>query len=245
MTKNNAFIIEKFETFSDLLKKNNTEALVEVMKSVTESFNSQMNELIERLVKENFEELNHSVQSMNTWQQENKQIIIELTSNYRNLTNSFETTANTLSNVKDNVAELVGENSKLIELVDVMNQVLIEDNNFTAISTKLANTVDKIEENTQAFTETTNKLNDWVRTERDFKESADRLIVQLEQFKDFNSGVWVNYRKEMEAAVAIIEKTSQTISTNLENHNDHFYDSLASTFENLDTLIQRTIKKYE
>ena len=72
MNKNNELLQKKFDEFSELLAKNNTEALVEVMKSATEQFNTQMSALIEKLVQENFQELNNSVNRMNKWQQENK-----------------------------------------------------------------------------------------------------------------------------------------------------------------------------
>lgn len=245
MSKNNSYIIEKFENFSDLLAKNNTEALVDVMKNVTETFNSQMSELIEKLVKENFDELNQSVQNMNVWQQENKSQIITLTDSYKSLTDNFKDTSDTLVKVTDNVTNLVGENSKLVKLVDTLNTVLIEENNFTEISSKLSNTVDILQANTEAFDETTNKLNEWVRTERNFKDSADILIIKLEQFRDFNSDVWSQYRKEMDSAVGIIEKTSLTISEQLTDIDEEFYERLSSTLENLDNCIQRAMLKYE
>ena len=245
MTQNNGYIIKKFETFSELLAKNNTEALVDVMKNVTETFNNQMNELIQRLVKENFEELNNSVQAMNTWQKENKEQITELTNNYKKTTELFTLSSETLLNVTSNIETLNGENSKLNELVLLMNKTLIEENNFTEITTKLANTVEILQTNTKAFDKTTNKLNEWVRTERNFKDAADLLIIKLEQFRDLNSDVWKQYRKEMESAVGIIEQTSLTISKNISNIDEEFYERLSSTLENLDMCIQRAISKYD
>ena len=38
------------------MRESNTKALVEAMESVIKDFNNQMNELIQRLVKENFED---------------------------------------------------------------------------------------------------------------------------------------------------------------------------------------------
>lgn len=83
MNKNNELIRQKFDEFSELLAKNNTEALVEVMKNATEQFNTQMSALIEKLVQENFKELNNSVQRMNQWQLENKEMIISLTNQFK------------------------------------------------------------------------------------------------------------------------------------------------------------------
>lgn len=58
MSETNTLLTSKFDEFSELLKKSNTEALVGVMKNLTIEFQKQMGTLIERLVKENFEQLN-------------------------------------------------------------------------------------------------------------------------------------------------------------------------------------------
>lgn len=55
MAKTNKLLENKFDEFTELLKKSNTEALVEVMKKVTEEFQKQMNSLINKLIQENFD----------------------------------------------------------------------------------------------------------------------------------------------------------------------------------------------
>lgn len=60
MEKTSKLLERKFDEFTDLLKKSNTEALVEVMTRVTEEFQKQMNSLINRLIQENFDQLNNS-----------------------------------------------------------------------------------------------------------------------------------------------------------------------------------------
>ena len=61
MGETNKLLTQKFEEFAELLKKSNTEALVEVMKTATQEFQRQMNSIVSKLVKENFEQLNQSV----------------------------------------------------------------------------------------------------------------------------------------------------------------------------------------
>ena len=78
MAKTNKLLESKFDEFTELLKKSNTEALVEVMKKVTEEFQKQMNSLINKLIQENFDQLNKSVEKLNQWQQENKEMIASL-----------------------------------------------------------------------------------------------------------------------------------------------------------------------
>lgn len=65
MKRTNDLLTVKFDEFSELLKKSNTEALVEVMKNVTMEFQRQMDALISKLIQENFDQLNKSVERLN------------------------------------------------------------------------------------------------------------------------------------------------------------------------------------
>jgi hypothetical protein len=241
MSDNNKLTAKKFDEFSELLKKNNTEALVEVMKKATEQFNEQMSELINRLVKENFAELNNSVKSLNDWQKQNKDQIQKLTEQFQKTTEMFTISATTLKQVADNTKSLTDDDSKLSQLVAELKRVMIEDGKFQEITDKLTNTIDTLENTTESFDETTSKLNQWIQTERNFKESAEILIVQLEKFRDFNSDVWQNYRNEMNSAVTVIRNASTSISNDLNNINAEFIESLNNTLRNLDECIQRFI----
>jgi hypothetical protein len=241
MSENNKLTSIKFDEFSELLRKNNTEALVEVMKRATEQFNEQMSELINRLVKENFAELNNSVSSLNDWQKQNKEQVHKLTEHFQNTTEMFTISATTLKQVADNTKSLTDDDSKLSQLVDELRRVMIEDGKFQEITNKLNNTIETLESTTESFEETTSKLNDWVKTEKKFKEAAVILIAKLEEFKDFNGNVWDKYREEMSKAVSIVKETSIRLGGDLENINSEFYERLHDTLTNLDQCIQRFI----
>lgn len=60
------------------------------MKQLTTEFQKQMNGLIQRLVQENFEQLNKSVERLNSWQQENKNMIASLIQQYKDMETDFE-----------------------------------------------------------------------------------------------------------------------------------------------------------
>ncbi len=239
MSENNKLTSKKFDEFSELLRKNNTEALVEVMKKATEQFNEQMSELINRLVKENFAELNNSVKSLNDWQKQNKEQVQKLTEHFQKTTEMFTISATTLKQVADNTKSLTDDDSKLSQLVDELRRVMIEDGKFQEIANKLTNTIETLESTTESFDETTSKLNEWVKTEKNFKEAAQILITKLEEFRDFNGDVWDKYRKEMNKAVSIVKETSTRLGGDLENINSEFYERLNETLENLDQCIQR------
>jgi hypothetical protein len=241
MSENNKLTTKKFDEFSELLKQNNTEALVEVMKRTTEQFNTQMSELINRLVKENFAELNNSVKNLNDWQYQNKEQVQRLTEQFQKTTELFTISATTLKQVADNTKSLTDDDSKLNMIVEQLNKVMIEDGKFQEITNKLTSTIETLEKTTESFDETTSKLNDWVRTEKNFKEAAQILILKLEEFRDFNGDVWDKYRNEMTKAVSIVKETSTRLGEDLDNINAEFYERLNDTLQNLDQCIQRFV----
>lgn len=247
MNKNNELIRKKFDEFSELLAKNNTEALVEVMKSATEQFNAQMSALIEKLVQENFKELNNSVQRMNQWQTENKEMIVSLTRQFKEVSSDFAITSVAIKEITANTAKLTNENSHLNKLILELQKVLIDDTKFQDIANKINITVDTLKSNTEAFDKTTEKLNNWVKNQMNFSDSVAKLLVRLEnieKIKDINSVFWENTKKQLNEGVGLIEKASKRLSGDLENINAEFYERLNDTLQNLDTLIQRIIANY-
>lgn len=248
MNNNNELISKKFDEFSKLLAKNNTEALVEVMKKATEQFNDQMSTLIEKLVQENFKELNNSVQRMNQWQIENKEMINSLTDQFREVASEFAITSIAIKEITENTTKLTNENSHLTKLIKELQEVLIEDTKFQEIVKKLSITIDTLKENTDAFDETTEKLNTWVRNQMNFSDSVAKLLARLEsidKIKDINEVFWENTKKQLNEGVGLVEKASKRLSNDLENINAEFYERLNDTLQNLDTLIQRIIANYK
>jgi hypothetical protein len=247
MNKNNELISNKFDEFSELLAKNNTEALVEVMKSATEQFNAQMSALIEKLVQENFQELNNSVQRLNDWQQENKTMISTLTNQFTKVSEDFQISSASIKEITLNTNKLTNDNSHLKQLIIELQKVMIEDTKYQEIISHLTSTINTLKENTEAFDETTNKLNDWVRNQMNFTDSVAVLLSRLEdidKIKDINEIFWNNTKTQLTEGVTIIENASKRLSNDIENINEEFYERLNDTLQNLDTLIQRIIANY-
>ena len=247
MNKNNELISNKFDEFSDLLAKNNTEALVEVMKRATEEFNAQMSALIEKLVQENFQELNVSVQRMNDWQQENKKMITQLTNQFTKVSKDFQIASGSMKEITENTSKLTNENSYLSRLIEELQKVMIDDTKYQEIVSQLTFTINTLKENTDTFDETTNKLNDWVRNQMNFTDSVAKLLTRLEEIdriKDINEVFWENTKKQLNEGVSVIEKASKRLSSDVENINEEFYERLNDTLQNLDILIQRIVANY-
>jgi hypothetical protein len=248
MNENNELISNKFDEFADLLAKNNTEALVNVMKDATEQFNIQMSALIEKLVQENFQELNNSVQRMNQWQQENKEMIIQLTAQFKSVSEDFKISSVQIKEITDNTNQLTNKNSHLTNLIKELQKVMIEDTKYQEIVGKLTSTIETLKENTDSFDETTDKLNNWVKNQMNFSDSVAKLLTRLEEIekiKDINEVFWYNTKKQLNEGVNIIANASKSLSDDLGNINNEFYERLNDTLQNLDTLIQRIIANYK
>ncbi|WP_279459887.1 MotA/TolQ/ExbB proton channel family protein [Actinobacillus delphinicola] len=247
LKESRTFFQEKMETFTALLAKNNTESLVEVMKKTTESFNAQMSALIERLVQENFKELNTSVQNLNEWQHANKTMIASLTQQFTQVSQDLVTTEKAITSIANHTDELTNNNSELVRLINLLKTVMIDDDKFRDITHQLTSVVKTLEDNTQAFDKTTHKLNDWVRKQMTFSDSVEILLTRLEkidQIKDINDIFWNETKDKLNEGISIIANASQQLEKELDNLNGEFYERLNNTFTNLDMLMQRIVEKY-
>lgn len=246
MVKTNALLEDKFNEFSKLLKKSNTEALVEVMKGVTEEFQKQMNALINKLIQENFDQLNKSVEKLNQWQQENKEMIISLTQQYKEMSENFEATSSSLTRVKDDTTTLVSEGGKLRRLVDALNQVIIEDERFIEVTRELHETANLSKSNMELFNESSQSLNEWVRKQRNFVDGIQLLIAKLEELnkiRDYGEQFWKGTKDKMEEGVNIITKGSQTLNSQLTSLDRQFYGRLSATLAELDNCITKMVEQ--
>ena len=243
MAKTNKLLESKFDEFTELLKKSNTEALVEVMKKVTEEFQKQMNSLINKLIQENFDQLNKSVEKLNQWQQENKEMIASLTHQYREMSDNFEATSTSLTRVKDDTTSLVSEGGKLRQLVDALNQVIIEDEHFIEVTKELHETA---KSNMESFNESTKTLNEWVRKQRNFVDGVQLLIAKLEELnkiRDYGEQFWQGTKDKMEEGVGILTRGSQTLNSQLTSLDRQFYGRLSATLAELDNCITKMVEQ--
>ena len=245
MNKTNQLLERKFDEFTELLKKSNTEALVEVMKKVTEEFQKQMHSLINKLIQENFDQLNRSVERLNQWQQENKEMISSLTQQYKQMATNFETTSDSLDKVKDDTEALVSEGGKLRKIVDALNEVIVNDERFIKTAEHLQKTAELSQSNMESFDASTKALNGWVRKQRNFVDGVTLLIDKLEEIakiKDYGQEFWQGTKKNMEEGVGIIKQGSETLQRSLADLDRQFYARLNTTLAELDTCIQAMIK---
>lgn len=244
----NKLLAEKFDEFSELLKKSNTEALVEVMKGVSDEFSRTMKSLIEKLVQENFEQLNKSVEQLNVWQQENKAMIQSLISQYKQMAQDFDGTSTTLTQVSEDTQRLISRGGTLSQLVETLRSVMIDDTKFSQITHNLTDTVALTKHNMQSFDDTTSRLNEWIRKQRDFNEGVRILIAKLDELnkiRDYGEQFWGDTKRHMEEGIGIIRQGTKMLDNELSTRDQTFYNRLTATFEELDSCISAMVEHYK
>lgn len=244
MSNTNKLLSDKFDEFSELLQKSNTESLVEVMKHVTEEFERQMSALVSKLVQENFDQLNKSVERLNTWQIQNKDMIQSLTSQYKNMATSFEGTSDVLDRVSKSTGLLVSNDGKLQQIVSALNQVMVEDEQFIQITKNLTLAAKNAKEDSEHNLALTTSLSNWIQRQRNFADSVQLLIQKLDQInkiKDYGEQFWSGTKKNLEEGVGIIAQGSKTLNDQISILDRQFYNRLNATLSELDICIQAMI----
>lgn len=247
MENTNKLLTNKFDEFSELLKKSNTEALVNVMKKVTEEFQKQMNDLISRLVQENFAKLNENVEKLNIWQEENKAMIESLTKQYHQMEQDFEGTSTVMLDVSNYANQLVGNGGKLAQLVSVLKEVMVDDKKFVEISKNLSDSASLAKDGIEKQDAITKKLNEWVQGVQIFKDDVQRLINKLEELnsiRNYNEQFWQATKRSMEEGVGIIQSGSEELNNQIRSIDQSFYNRLNATLASLDNLIAAMAGKY-
>lgn len=247
MEDTNKLLTNKFDEFSELLKKSNTEALVNVMKKVTEEFQKQMNDLISRLVQENFAKLNESVEKLNTWQEENKAMIESLTKQYHQMEQDFEGTSTVMLDVSNYANQLVGNGGKLAQLVSVLKEVMVDDKKFIEISKNLSESASLAKDGIEKQDAITKKLNEWVQGVQIFKDDVQRLINKLEELnsiRNYNEQFWQGTKKSLEEGVGIIQTGSKELNKQIVDIDKTFYNRLSATLASLDNLIATMLDRH-
>lgn len=241
MNRNNEIIKNKFDEFTKLLTENNTKALVEAMEKVITDFNSQMNELIQRLVKENFEELNNSVKNLNDWQKENKKQIEVLINQFNQVTSNLETSSKNIHEISINTKSLTDDNSLLNKMIEELRRVMIEDKKFIELADKLQKATSNVEQSSTM-------LADYMRKEKGFQEGINSLLDKLkeiEKIKDTNKEFWKEIEEKMKEGVNIIAQSNQKLAKDVEKLDVDFKKRLSESFMSLDKVLQAMVLEYQ
>ena len=241
MDDTDKLLSNKLDEFTKLLEKNNVDALSEYLKKFATDFQRQMNVLINKLVTDNFKELNKSIDNLNYWQQENKTMVADMIKQYREMVVNFEDTSSTMSDVSKTIDKLVSDGGKFSDLIQALNEVMLEDKNFVRVIDKLKEAAEINHNNSVTLNQSANSLNGWIVTQKNFVRGVERLIAKLDEiskFKDYNSEFWTDTKKKLQEGVNMLNKGSEQLNSQVAVIDKQFYARLNTTLANLDACIQ-------
>lgn len=246
-------MVSNTDGLKEALENNSTKIITEAMTQITETFRNEMSlvsqemqNVVNKLVKENFEELNASVGNMVTWQKENKEMISELTENYKSAVKNFEESSTALKDMTESTKVLVKEDGDLANIVSALKEVMIDDERFMEIVGNLATAAHYAKKNQDGWRDTILRLNDWLQKQKGFAECVNKLIEKLDEInkqRDYNEQFWQQTRMGMNAGVRIISDASTKLKNDLEEVNRVFYDRLNQTLSELDNCIRTIINR--
>lgn len=225
MNENSKLIDRKFSEFTKLLEKANTDALTEAIKSVIGDFNNKLNELIDRLVKENFEELNRSVNSLNEWQKQNKEQVAALILQFEKVSNDLTISSETLERTANSSEKLVAEDSKLAKLIQELYEVVQEDQKFKDAIIELHKTTTKLGESSIEMKDSMTKASS------EMKETMTGAGSELKNFMKEASSEW---KTSLEGQKSYNLEFNQFMET-FKDRNERVVDSLNQVTKNLST----------
>ena len=231
---------EKLSEFVSLLEKSQTEALVKAIEQVIGGFNERLNELIERLVKENFEELNNSVNALNQWQKENKEQVQSLTDQFIQVSENLGVTEKSLENMSKATNELVKDEGRLAELIIELQKVLTEE-------TKFKESIEALNKTTEQLEDSSDKLSAWSENHKELVEKVDGLIVALEEIerlRDNTDGFFDDIKNKLTEAVGVIAEGNERLQDDINAIEDSFNTRMDKSFRSLDQVLQAMVTEY-
>ena len=215
--------------------------MVDIMKDLAQQFQTKMNEVISKLVQDNFEELKHSIDQLNIWQKENKQMVAAMISNYNAMQDSFEGTSSSLADVEAKTNELVADDGKLKQLIESLNKVLIGNKTFEKIISDLQDIAATNKNNANTLNTASSDLASWIQRQKNFATGVEHLLTKLDEInkiRDYGSDFWKETRRQFSEGINLLTEAGQKLNNNVSELDKHFYSRLSVTLSNLDACIQ-------
>ncbi|HRH71380.1 MAG TPA: MotA/TolQ/ExbB proton channel family protein [Flavobacteriales bacterium] len=234
-------IARKFDEFTTLMEKSNTEALVKAIENVIGGFNDKLSELIDRLVKENFEELNRSVKSLNDWQRENKEQVATLIAQFKDVSERLQISAQSVSSIATSTDNLVNNDSILVQLVKELEDVLIKETN-------LRQSMELLNVSTKEMQQSSSTLSQWIEREKTFAESVGRLIQALKEIEELRnnaSGFWADLKNRMNEGVGVLKEGNEEMKRQVGLLERSFQERMNQSFISLDKVLQAMVVAYQ
>jgi methyl-accepting chemotaxis protein len=208
------------------LKEARTDAFAESIKNALHDFNELFSNLIEDLVKQNFEELNKTINELNNWQRQHKEDVDELKNAYKSLVENHRDFVNKTNEWVEKLDQISGQSSRLQTVIDEFNSAFEEDGNLSKMVKEIQESAERLKQVTGNYSELTQRMNDTVENIALTGDKIDQWTTSVQSVS--------------EDSKQIVDNVKQ-----LQYLEGNFDQRLQKTFESFDSLINEYIDYLE
>ena len=143
---------------------------------------------------------------------------------------------------------LVSDGGKLSKLISQLNKVMVDDQKFVEITKKLEQSASFAKDSIEKFDQSNKALDSWIQKHKNFVEEVEKLIAKLDELnkiRDYNEKFWSDTKRGMNEGIAIIQKGSESLNSQLTDLDKQFYERLSTTLGELDACIQAMVNGKE
>ena len=228
---------KSFEDFAEKMVADNTQSLIDALTQVMQDFNAKINEQFG----ENFRQLNEAVGAMLIWQQEYKEHVETLTS-------QFQVIGANIQQIDDTLKSTAESNNTIYETNDLLRETVADFSatvkSFAEIGDKARDSFPIIEENMNSLTETSNKF---------VRDSLSDLQTNYDSFSNTQKQLMENYKANIEKMIADnadriknldnelgqeLNKALESLGSQLTSLSQHFVNDYKPLTDKLKKLVQ-------
>lgn len=184
--ESNKKLADNLSKFGENLATSNHDALIEALEEVIKDLNAGFRDTLGLLVKQNFSELTNSIDSLNNWQKENKAYIENFAARYEKIVQHTDDMNANLEKIVLTNANLLAQDSKLYDIVNSLNSVMVEDKQFREITTNLNNASGNIKESMKQFSVDLESTKNQLIGIANLRVNIELLNEQLSQMRNID-----------------------------------------------------------
>ncbi|MCE2432558.1 MAG: hypothetical protein J4F29_06470 [Candidatus Latescibacteria bacterium] len=244
-------LLHAFKEFATQMADNNTKALIEALESVMRDFNAKINEQFG----DNFKQLNEAVGRINDWQEQYRQQMDELATEFGIAAESIEKSRQSLESIAERSDVIVSSAEKLDPILQAIQQQIQLMNDrleaFSALADNASNAFPIIEERlnqlthdfTQVVAENIDNSQASIETQRetlaDLSQQLETMVMAISSL--LKQQTETVFRETTERVEQVIDSTFQGLKGTLEDQSQQLKSIVTETTNNLSTVAKETI----
>ena len=226
-----------FEDFAKKMVADSTQSLINALTKVMQDFNTKINDQFG----ENFKELNSAVKSMVIWQENYKNQVETLTSQFTKISENIHGIDRTLQTTAENHKVIYQTNEILKQVISDFSETV---SSFSELGRQARDSFPIIEQNMNSLTESSNKY---------VRDSLSDIKLNYDEFSRNQKQISENYKSNIDQMILDnaeriknldnelgkeLNKSLESLGSHLTTLSKHFVDDYKPLTEQLRKLLQ-------